>query len=268
MANSNPDIVGVDFSGAKDAGRHIWMSTGKESQGSLQITNCEPASDFFGVSTNRDVVLDQLVTYVDSLDDTTVGMDFPFGVPEEVAQVVFKASTWLELVNSPQWSRLNPKQFRQQSSNLVKGGVRDTDAMHRGSSPYDIRIHKQTYYGIRDVLKPLVKRNVSVAPMVNNGSPTVLETYPAATLAREDGMFGRRYKNDKSPSRRMSHNFDELAKVGDLDLSSVSKNRITDNVEGDAIDSLVAALATFRASNNSSLFNTTQKTRVEGRIYS
>ncbi|WP_423743939.1 DUF429 domain-containing protein (plasmid) [Haladaptatus sp. SPP-AMP-3] len=267
MASSNPDVVGIDFSGAKDAGKHIWISTGTEYPGTLQITYCEQASDFFGVGTDRNTVFKELVDWIDSLNNATVGIDFPFGVPKVMAEVMFQAKSWKEFVNSSLWSGLNPERFRQQCVNFSKNELRDTDAMHRADCPHSIRIYKQTFYGVKDILQPLLQRNVSIAPMVKNGNTTVLETYPAATLAKEEGLFATRYKNRASTRDRRKHNVHALSHLQDLDIGGISNNKIVDNKRGDAMDSLVAALAAFRASQNSSLFNISPQTQIEGHIY-
>jgi predicted nuclease with RNAse H fold len=267
VASPSPDIVGIDFSGANNAGKHIWITTGTESSGILQVSDCEQASDFFAVGTDRKAIHSQLVDWVGSLNNATVGIDFPFGVPKVVAEVVFQANSWTEFVNSPNWSGLNPEIFRQQCVNLSNSELRDTDAMHRADCPHSIRMYKQTFFGVRDILQPLLQRNVSIAPMVNNGNTIVLETYPAATLAQEDGLFAARYKNRTSTLDRRKHNVLSLSRLQDIDLSAVPDDRIIDDNCGDALDSLVAALSTFRASRNSSPFNIRPQTQIEGHIY-
>lgn len=266
MASSNPDIVGIDFSGAQDAGRHIWIAEGTVSSGELSILQCNRASDIFGRS-DKTLVFEELVDWIESLATTTVGIDFPFGVPEVIASVMFEANSWSGFVDSQLWSGLTPDRFRQQCKNLSNSEVRDTDALHRADCPHDLRIYKQTFHGIRDILKPLLDRDVSVAPMVNNGNPTVLETYPAATLAREDDLFAASYKNDRSSRNRMAQNVQALSGLQDLNISAIPNNKIIDNQRGDALDSIIAALATFRAGSNSNPFWVNPQTPIEGHIY-
>lgn len=266
MASSNPDVVGIDFSGAQDAGRHIWIAEGTVSSGVLYISDCNRASDIFGRS-DKYPVFEELVDWIDSLTTATVGIDFPFGVPEIIATEMFQANSWSGFVDSQLWPGLTPDRFRQQCMNLSNSEVRDTDAMHRADCPHDQRIYKQTFHGIRDILKPLLDRNISVAPMVNNGNPTVVETYPAATLAREDGLFAARYKNGSSPRNRMTWNVQTLSGLQNLDISAIPNNKIIDNKDGDALDSVIAALATFRAVNNSDPFSVSPQTPIEGHIY-
>ena len=266
MASSSPDIVGIDFSGAKDAGRHIWITEGDISSGILSVSHCTRADDIFGM-TDRDLIFDNLVNWIESLPTTTVGIDFPFGVPEVVATVMFQANSWLDFADSSLWSGLNADQFRQQCRNLCNSEVRDTDAMNRADCPHDIRIYKQTFHGIKNVLRPLLDSNVSVAPMVNNGNPTVLETYPAATLAQQEGLFATRYKGSQSPRNRLKRNVRALGGIQDLNISAISNNKIAGNRGGDALDSIIAALATFRSVSNSNPFKINPQTPIEGHIY-
>jgi len=266
MASSNLDVVGIDFSGAQDAGKKIWIAEGTVSSGTLKLSQCNQASDIFD-RTDKMPVFKRLVDWINSLGAATVGIDFPFGVPKVVANAMFQANSWTKFVNRPLWSGLNPDQFRKQCQNLCKSEVRDTDAVHRADCPHSQRIYKQTFHGIRDILRPLLNRNVSVAPMANNGDPTILETYPSATLAREDSLFAARYKHSSSPRNRLTRNVQALSGIQDLDVSTIPDSKIIDNRGGDALDSIIAALATFRAVNNSNPFRVNPQTPIEGHHY-
>lgn len=267
MATSNPEIVGIDFSGAMNAGKHIWVSTGSVSGGALRLSSCERASSLFSSKHSKRKIFGELVDWIDSLQGATVGLDFPFGVPEDVANIVFHATSWEEFMNSGSWRGLTPDRFRDQCTNFSHNELRDTDAIHRADCPHSIRIYKQTFHGIKDVLRPLNERDVSIAPMVRNRDTTVLETYPAATLARDDDLYASRYKNRASTRERRVHNVNALSRLQDLDISGIETSKIENDSRGDAMDSVVAALATFRASYNKSPFNTTSHTRIEGHIY-
>lgn len=261
-------IIGIDFSGAKDAGRNIWISIGTESSGTLQISSCEQAANFFKCGKDKYTVYDELVDWIDSLQNATIGIDFPFSVPQVVVKVVFNENSWEGFVNSNTWSRMGPERFRKQCASFSNSELRDTDAIHRADFPHSIRVYKQTFYGIKDILQPLLQYDVSVAPMVKSSrNTTILETYPAATLAREDNLFATRYKNRSSTRPRRKHNAQELSRLNDLDLRGISTSKIVDDRAGDAMDSIVAALATFRASNSSSPFKITPRNPLEGHIY-
>ena len=268
MSGSTQRFVGIDFSGAKDAGKHIWITQGKESAGTLQVSSCEQAMSILSGGNDRDMVFKELVRWIDSLQNATIGIDFPFSVPKMVVEGVIMENTWMDFIHSPKWSNLSPKIFRDQSTNLCGNKLRDTDAMHGADCPYSIRTYKQTFYGISKILRPLIQNDVSIAPFFDgNRDVTILETYPAATLAKEDMLFAIRYKYQQSTRSRRQHNVNELASLSELDLSGIDTRKVVDNTAGDALDSIVAALATFRASNNSSPFTVTPHNPVEGHIF-
>jgi hypothetical protein len=261
-------VVGIDFSGAKDAGNHIWMSTGTKSGGHLRIDHCVKAKHYFGCQSSKNKIYDELVNWIDSSQNITIGIDFPFSVPETVANVVFNANTWKEMANNNIWMNIPPKTFRDQCKNVDSSQLRDTDAMNRADCPYSIRVYKQTYNGIKNVLRPLLQQNISIAPIINTSRDvTILETYPAATLAREKDLFASQYKNGKSALSRREHNIRVLSQRSELDISGISYNKVINNESGDALDSIVASLATYRATNTSSLFNHGKKPSIEGKIF-
>ena len=59
-------------------------------------------------------------------------------------------------------------------------------------SPYNLRIYRQTYYGIKELLGPLVSKNlVNVPPLHDSGDgvPWLMEVCPASTL-KASGLYG------------------------------------------------------------------------------
>ncbi|WP_323677544.1 DUF429 domain-containing protein [Halorubellus sp. PRR65] len=266
--NSQPDIVGIDFSGAQNAGDNIWITTGTTTTGTLTVTACNPATDFLNIPPDKELVFEALVDWTDSLSSATIGLDFPFSIPKAIAHSVFDATCYKDLLTSPTWPALTPDQFRHQCTNTSGDQYRLTDAMHRGDHPHSIRVYKQTFHGIRDILKPLHNRNVSIAPMLNTGPTTVLETYPAATLAAEPNLIATHYKNTSSGRDHRQHNIQTLSQLPALNLSNLPQATVINDSEGHALDSLVAALATYRATHQTSPFTRTPYTPIEGHIYS
>lgn len=259
-------IIGIDFSGAQDAGRHIWITEGTINGSVLDVTTCKQATDYFDCSAAQGTVYQYLVELIVQQQDATVGIDCPFSIPKAAFDTIFTVSRWEAFITSPRWGNLNPNTFQGQCKNVCGNALRDTEAVHRADCPYSQRVYKQLFYGIRDVLEPLVQRGVSVAPMVDAGSNvTVLETYPAATLARGDQFFATRYKGRSGTTARRRHNVQELSHLTAIDLGTISQQKVIDDTDGDALDSLIAALATFKASG--SPFSVTPMTPVEGYIY-
>lgn len=259
-------ILGIDFSGAQDAGRHIWITEGTVNGSVLEVTACQQATDYLNCTADQDSVYKHLVHLIETQQNATVGIDFPFSIPEAAFRSIFTVSRWEDFITVPRWRNLNPDTFQGQCKNACGNALRDTEAIHRADCPYSQRVYKQLFYGIRDVLQPLVETGVSVAPMVNTGSSvTVLETYPAATLARGDQFFAARYKGQSGTTARRQHNVQALSQLPVIDLGTISQQKVIDDTDGDALDSLIAAVATFKASG--SPFNVTPMTPVEGHIY-
>lgn len=117
-------------------------------------------------------------------------------------------------------------------------------------SPYNLRLYRQTYYGIRDVLHPLVRdRLACVLPMQSPlpGRPWILEVCPASTLKQEGlYLYGYKRATDESYSARMRI-FEGIEATGTLRIPSRAlRSKILDECNGDALDSVIAALAVFQ----------------------
>jgi hypothetical protein len=114
------------------------------------------------------------------------GLDFPFSLPRRLVE----ANNWEEFVLSFSSRYPDAEKFRQSCWGTAGNceEKRDTDRKSKTPfSPYNRRLYRQTYYGIRDVLVPLVRdKVVSVLPMqgVASDKPRLLEVCPAYTLER------------------------------------------------------------------------------------
>lgn len=158
-------VYGVDFSGAKKAGTRIWIASATIAGETLEIEDCCQAKDLPGSAVERDQCLDALRYFISAQKTCSLGLDFPFGLPKKVV----RANSWEEFVLSFGNHYLDPEQFREicwvAAGNCEER--RDTDRISQTPfSPYNRRLYRQTYYGIRDVLAPLVRDQlVCVLPM-------------------------------------------------------------------------------------------------------
>src|SRR5262249_33599332 len=78
-------VCGVDFSGAKLAGRATWIARGEsedEPPGRV-LAELARLEDLCGTEA-RATALAHLVTLIDASQDTLWSLDFPFGLPFEV----------------------------------------------------------------------------------------------------------------------------------------------------------------------------------------
>ncbi len=248
MANaSSRRIHGIDFSGAQDAGESIWITSGEINGDRLEIEKCRSAADEFDAR-DRKIVLEELREFVTDRNQSVFGFDFPFGLPETVTDV----TDWNEFVETFSDDFDGPDHLRETCIGRADGQKsRATEVKTTALCPYGVRIKYQTFYGIHDLLNPLLSDSeVSVLPMMERKSdqPWLIEIYPAATLD-QFGLCYRNYKDDSEASRkRRGRNLDGVlndgnAKLGDEGIREVV---VTDS-DGDALDSIVAAVATFRA---------------------
>ncbi|MFB6236207.1 MAG: hypothetical protein ABEH81_12230 [Halopenitus sp.] len=241
-----PDrVYGIDFSAAaRDAGRNVWIAAGVPgAEGDrLAVDTLEPAVDFFeGDPTAREETLERLRCFIAGEEDAAFGLDFPFGVASDVTD----ATEWTEFVarfpetldvdlsaGAGEEAARPAKRFYDAMDAAYEDATavaaRDVDAV--GLSPVDWRMKELTFYGIRDVLRPLVTGkgvetdgveaetdgveaetdgvdaerdksiagDVAVVPMqpVADRSVVVFETYPSEVFreldANPDGYKGRR----------------------------------------------------------------------------
>jgi len=158
-------IFGVDFSGALNAGRKIWVSKAKITEGKLLFEGCARGKDLPSSGKDRENCLKALVTFISTQDFCAFGLDFPFGIPAEIVQ----ERTWEEFILSFPDEYKSADEFRESCRLRTEGKElqRKTDQEKETPfSPYNLWLYKQTYFGIRDVLHPLVSNGLTyVVPM-------------------------------------------------------------------------------------------------------
>ena len=269
----SPSLVyGVDFSGARKAGAKIWIASATIVRGALEIEDCRQANDLPDSATERDQCLCALRDFISTQKVCAFGFDFPFGLPRKV----IKADNWEEFVLSFSNHYPDPEKFREicwvAAGNCEQR--RDTDKKSQTPfSPYNHRLYRQTYYGIRDVLAPLVRhQSACVLPMQrsSSGRPWLFEVCPASTL-KSINLYLLPYKRaDKESMLNRSRIIDGLVEKGAILIgSSALRLKIIDDRNGDALDSVIAAFATFRALGNPACFVVpkTSTYALEGYIY-
>jgi len=74
-------IYGIDFSGARDAGRKIWLAEGVVKTHSLLIEDCFRARNLQDSGNELYKCLPALKDFIKENQDAAFGLDFPFGLP-------------------------------------------------------------------------------------------------------------------------------------------------------------------------------------------
>jgi len=266
-------VCGVDFSGAKEAGTKIWIASALIVRDALKIEDCYQAKDLPGSVAERDSCLRALCHFISSQKTCVFGLDFPFGLPSKLIE----ANNWEEFVLSFGKRYHSPDCFKDVCLKAAHGRelkrVTDQEAK-TPFSPYNLRLHRQTYYGIRDVLASLVQDQlVCVLPMqrISLGRPWLFEICPASTL-KQMGLRQAYKGHDKDKDKRAirAHVLEGIEKAGPVIIkTSALRSKILDDRHGDALDSVIAAFATFRALGNPACFSVPRASTyaLEGYVY-
>jgi hypothetical protein len=268
-------LVGIDFSGARYAGRTIWIADGVRENDALRLARCLPASALPGGAALRNPALAAVVEFIAGLDSAAVGIDVPFGLPEALTGT----EDWLDFVRgfTARWP--DPASFRARCR-AIDGGRelrRRCDVEARTPfSPYNLRLHRQTWHAIAGVIGPLVlSGRAAAAPMqpVLAGRPVLLEACPASFLKhRGDGLY-RPYKG-MSPACR-AQRMAILRKLTDRGLlhppSRIHRQRVLNDAGGDALDAVIAAVIALKESADPENLRPREgrerQDRLEARVY-
>lgn len=260
------ELLGVDFSGARRAGDSVWLARAETGDG-LRVESCRRLADL--ASADRAPALAELRGRL--LEADLAGLDFSFGLP----RAVHDCGSYRAFLEWFPDAFENPGSMRAVCTERAKettGGERTfiprrTDEPIGASSPYHWLVASQTFYGVRDVLAPLVADGPAAAvPMTGGRGTELCEIYPAGTL-RALELPSRRYKNDsdhpEAPERRQRI-------LGGLPervrLAPSVREAALANAGGDALDSVLAAVAADRARRDG--FGTGEAyDPIEGRIF-
>ena len=156
-------IHGIDFSGAADAGRKIWITSGVIEGGCLRIESCRRAETLDGSGKSRDKCFAALQDFIEKERTGIFGFDFPFGLPEELVKEnkLVGKNRWEDFVLDFPEHYGNLEEFREKCCKSISGRElkRLTDRESKTPfSPYNLRVYRQTFYGIRDILHPLIQK--------------------------------------------------------------------------------------------------------------
>lgn len=272
-------IYGVDFGDCFESEDALWLTEATVEDDVLRILDCRSASERFGVSEDRALVFGSLASFLAGVPDSSVvALNFPFGLPDELVP----ADDWVTFLSRfPDWFT-SPEDLHRRCTmhaKLVSGNrtnvpdnrtnvLRETDEPLGALSPYDRRLQDRTFYGIRDVLRPLVTTELAaVQPMMepSPAQPSLIETYPAGTL-EELELHAVGYEGDSERAqRRRAENLDSLQGHG-VELSSEVQSRAA-AAGRNALDSVVAAFVAYRNTANELRTAWVPEREVEGHIY-
>jgi hypothetical protein len=260
-------ILGVDFSGASDAGRKIWIAEGcLSNSGALEVTRCVPAIDLPGGGVRPEQAVPALARHVAALGAARVGCDFPFSLPRDLVT----ARTWKSFALRYAAEFADADSFRaiMRSRNGAIEHKRMTDRI--AGTPfnsYNLRLYRQTWWGITGLLGPLVRSAAAIIrpqQKLAKDKPVLIEVCAACTLKSIDlyPPYKGRLTSHRGARKRI---LDFLVETQRLAAPPRGLQRLLlDNEGGDALDAVIGAVATARA-------NLTEEAdpyqRLEGRVY-
>ena len=248
-------IYGIDFSGALDAGRRIWISLAMIKDDALEIRDCFQGLALPNSGRKLHDCLKALVTFIASHRNSLFGIDFPFGIPQNsIERIGF--DSWMEFIAvfSKQFS--SPHEFQSKCKEVFgkREAKRTTDReSHTPFSPYNLRLFRQTYFGIKNILYPLLMNGgACVLPMqgIVHNKPLILEICPRSTLIKEN-IAGKKYKGKTREYREnRRHILTSLQEKNVIIPDDTLRRSILGDPGGDAVDSVLAAYTVWKALRN------------------
>jgi hypothetical protein len=252
-------VHGVDFSGARLAGRTTWVARLEPTPGGpLRLTELARLEDLCG-SAERGPALAFLVRLIADSQRALWALDFPFGLPIEVMGDGVRWEDQLAFLDG--WGddaygvgvECLRRARRLGGPNHIR---RLTD--REAQAPFDCyhyRIIYQTFHGMRDVLGPLRRdRATAVLPFqyrrLAEARRVLVEACPASTLRRL-GLPHQNYKSSDPPPlagrfRRVRRRILE-GLAGRVQIRPGRQRDLLGDPGGDALDALLAAVGAAQA---------------------
>lgn len=241
-------IFGVDFSGSKTACSKIWISESVIEDGIFHVLRTYPLKDIVpDKKKDRDSCLQALRSLITSNEDAVFGMDFPFSLPLEL----LFTDSWESFVSEFAGRYASAEQFRNEMRTFThkKELKRLTDTEVKAPfCVYNLRLYRQTYFGIRNVILPLlIENSACMIPMQEpvEGKPWLMEICPASTL-KSAGLYTPYKGKSAREKEAREYILKEMEEKG-ITVTSDIKDLIIGNADGDALDSMLAAFAASKA---------------------
>jgi hypothetical protein len=252
-------IFGVDFSGARLAGRNTWVARLEpDASGLYRLADLYCLEKRCGTA-ERAAALTHMVEAIADSQRALWALDFPFGLPVEVLKPGAKWPAQLEWLRA--WGEdaygLGLECLRRAKERGGPNHIRRlTDDEARATfDAYHYRMIYLTFYGMRDVLGPLERaRHTAILPFHYRRLPAarrvLVEACPTSTLKRL-GLPHQNYKQPEGgPLTRKRRRFRRAILAG-LAAHVVLDDRqlrvVMRNGGGDALDAVIAAVGAAQA---------------------
>jgi hypothetical protein len=240
--------VGLDWSGSQTAGKKIWQAL-LEASDTMELVALDRP---FCRTPSPGDVLSHFPGWFSSLSDVkVVGMDFCFGLSApHTAALLARAGIPTTNTDARNVGAAVSKLFGTAEAfelAVAPEAKRTTDRLYNAPfAPTNLRMFRQTYLGLRCLAT--LPEGTAIFPWasaVPESAPLVVEVLPAL-LARTLGP-GLGYKGRSAVARSARLTIvAELRRRG-MAISSGFEKEIASDIEGDALDAVLAALAAVLA---------------------
>ncbi len=268
---SGTRIIGAQFSGAALAGSRTWIAEGVIEDGALRIAMVRQVADLPNGAVERDLAMIALRKYFAKQRATVIGIDFPFSLPKALV----KEKRWTDFIAAFGKRYDDVQDFTTQAKKAAGNQERwrHTDReLGKRSAPHKRRLAFQTFFGIRDILAPLVGEGLAAAVPMQEPiprKPIFVEVSPPSSMRR--ARISPPFKGAAPLARRAREGvLASYERMGQLwPLPPEVRERVLDDAEGDALNAVVAAIAAAWASKNRDRWSLPSDSpyMIEGRIY-
>lgn len=286
MPSDNFSILGIDFSAAQDAAARCWLTRIDVAPESIRVArpvqvkslptiDAEASADSLALDprdgTPRAAAHAKLVASLVAWQPRAIGIDLPLSLP----RALIPDDDWLRFITTQIGAFASAEAFREACWEAA--GQRElrraTDLeTHTPFSPYNLRMYRQTFFGLRDVVRPLVEAGMRCVPLQRRSAtdPMLIEVCPASTLKRL-GLYapykGRAARN-ASNRRSIARSLRARLKPTGMRFAQRLWSTVVADAGGDGLDSLLAALAAWHADQSGKLnLAASRLERIEGRVY-
>jgi hypothetical protein len=263
-------FFGLDFSGARDAGRKIWLAALEHdaARSRPRVLSLVRAAELPGGGVSREDALAALRAFVISQTSAVFGCDFPFSLPAAcIAQPDWRA-----------FARAFAVQYTS-PADLIAAGKQSGRELRRLTdrrtatplAPTNLRLASQTFYGIRDLLAPLAAAGqAQILPLTapargTSTRPVLIEVCPASLLKANHQYFP--YKGRGEHPRAARARLLAWLASARIDIPEASHALALADCEGDALDAILAAVAAWLADIARPLPDAETDWRIEGWVY-
>jgi len=227
-------LHGVDFSGA-DSGGLAKIRVVTRDLGDLR----KPVASMGRM--DRRGLLRAILASRDDGREHLWRVDAPMGIPAEIAREFGVGPGWIEVARWMQ-SLGSPRLWRSEVRGLTRREPRRACdvAMSTPMSPLNLRVFKQTWTFVAELLRQLAQAGVGVEPVhAASGGVTVCEGCPASVL-RLKGWPDHGYKGAGDPPRRVRADIlKRLQGRERLVLAAEMARAAEDDPEGDLLDAIL-----------------------------